>query len=117
MIVWAGMFGTPGLLGFVLFAATAGAEPVAADPTLKTLFPAAAAFVGALSLVLPGRIPVPQAGNAAQMRMIVGLALSEAVALLGFVASFSTANASAYPPYLFASWALMILHFPRRTRP
>lgn len=91
------------------------------NPVLVPALGAAALGVLAVSIVLPRqqlrlaveRRSAPIVASAA----ILGLALTESVAMFGFVLAFLGHPIVAYAPFFGVSWLCFLLRFPRATHP
>jgi len=117
--IWAALFGSTLLYVAILELATVQAE----GNWMVLFYPlvfAAASTAGA-SLLVP-RIMLRPRANAQSVEqrernsvteLIVTLALAESVAIFGLVLGFLGAPARVVVPFFAASWALMLLRFPR----
>jgi len=118
-IIWAALFGSTLLYVAILELATVRDE----GDWMVLFYPlvlAAASTAGA-SLLVP-RIMLRRRANdrSVEVRernlvteLIITLALAESVAIFGLVLGFLGAPARVVVPFFAASWALMLLRFPR----
>lgn len=122
-MLWLGIAGSSGLLMVVLQMAR---RPPSPPPVMTMVLALAACAVACLlaSVLLPmatfraqlarGRlISAPMFTTGA----VLGLALTEAVALFGFVLGFLNAPMTTYLPFFAAAWLVFLLRFPRRSSP
>ena len=94
------------------------------DPTMAMALAVVALGVLGVSIVLPRKQMLIAAGFRERSPLpvihtafILGMALTESVALFGFVLGFQNFATTIYVPFFAVAWIVFVLRFPRPTHP
>jgi F0F1-type ATP synthase membrane subunit c/vacuolar-type H+-ATPase subunit K len=112
-LIWFALLMSLGMLAVVL--AVQPAQPPSTDGAFSVTTAATISVVlGILSLVIPSMVP-KNAPSSALTRMLLGLAIAESAAIIGFVYAFSTGQGvRAFWPFLAGAAALYFVHRPKQ---
>jgi F0F1-type ATP synthase membrane subunit c/vacuolar-type H+-ATPase subunit K len=120
-ILWAAIFGSTLALIAVLQQVHVTAQP--ANPMMPIVFAIVALGCIGVGVMLPlTTLRAARAQNRLRPAMyqtaaILGLALTESVALFGFVLAFLGFSPASYMPFFGVAWIIFVLRFPQSTRP
>jgi hypothetical protein len=119
-VLWAAI--TCSTMVFLLVLTVVERPPQPLNPVLLPAFAAVSLGCIAVGILLPQK--ALRMGHSAhaplaayQTAAILGLALTEAVALFGFVLGFLGFAPTSFGPFFGAAWVVFVLRFPRATHP